>query len=94
MNEVGTQIATSFSADFDENTWTFLMPENYKVWAGDFAIVDKQVYDKMLAALKMVDDARNYFAPNLRITNEIFEKVNQAIASTESIDLTTKTTAP
>lgn len=56
MNEVNTQIATSMTADFEENTWTFLMPENYKVWAGQFAIVDKQIYDRMKTIIQYVDN--------------------------------------
>ena len=47
MKEVSTQIATSLTADFKENTWTFIMPDDYKVWAGKFAIVDYSVYYKM-----------------------------------------------
>ena len=58
IKEVSTQIATSMTADFDENTWTFLMPENYKVWVGQFAIVDKQVYDKMKEIIEYVDRGR------------------------------------
>ena len=55
IKEVSTQIATSMTADFDENTWVFLMPDNYKVWAGQFAIVDKQIYDKMKDIIEYVD---------------------------------------
>lgn len=55
IKEVSTQIATSMGADFDENTWTFLMSENYKVWAGQFAIVDLQVYNKMKAIIEYVN---------------------------------------
>ena len=56
MEKVSTQIAASATADFDENTWTFLMPENYKVWAGQFAIVEKQIYDRMKTIIQYVDD--------------------------------------
>ena len=56
MEKVSTQIGTALTADFEENTWTFLMPENYKVWAGEFAIVDKPIYDELLKALQMVLD--------------------------------------
>ena len=52
MGKVATQFGTAHSADFEENTWTFLMPDNYKIWAGQFAIVDKPVYDAMLTACK------------------------------------------
>lgn len=55
MKEVSTQIGVSATADFGENTWTFEMPENYQVWAGQFAIVDKQVYDKMKSLIDFVN---------------------------------------
>jgi hypothetical protein len=53
MKTVATQFGTAASADFEERTWTFEMPENFKVWAGEFAIVDKMVYDELLEALKL-----------------------------------------
>ena len=52
MKTVKTQIATSFSSDFEDSTWTFLMPEGFNVWAGQFAIIDKPVYEELLEALK------------------------------------------
>ena len=85
MKEVSTQIATSMSSDFEESTWTFLMPDGFKVWAGQFAIVDKQVYDKMLAALKSVDDAHDNYSQNLGMTNKIFDDVSKAITATEGM---------
>jgi hypothetical protein len=48
METVSTQFGTAATADFEEMTWTFQMPENFKVWAGEFAIVDKKVYDQLL----------------------------------------------
>lgn len=55
MKEVNTQIATSMSSDFEEGTWTFLMPKGFQVWAGKFAIMDKQVYDKVKELVEFVD---------------------------------------
>jgi hypothetical protein len=52
METVATQIGTSATADFEENTWTFEMPKTFKVRAGVFAIVDKPVYDELLEACK------------------------------------------
>lgn len=52
METVGTQFGIAASADFEEMTWTFKMPENFKVWAGEFAIVDKLVYDELLEVCK------------------------------------------
>jgi hypothetical protein len=48
MKTVATQFGISTTADFEEMTWTFEMPENFKVWPGEFAIVDKPVYDELL----------------------------------------------
>lgn len=49
---VSTQFGAAYGADFEENTWTFLMPDDFKVWAGLFAIVDRPVYNELIAALK------------------------------------------
>jgi hypothetical protein len=51
METVKTQFGIAASADFDTMTWAFEMPENFSVWPGEFAIVDKQVYDELLKAL-------------------------------------------
>ena len=48
MRKVKTQFGKSMEADFEKGTWTFVMPEKYEVWAGSFAIVDKQVYDEII----------------------------------------------
>lgn len=45
-----TQIGTAATADFEESTWTFLMPEGYSVAAGKFAIMDTAVYRDLLVA--------------------------------------------
>jgi len=55
VKEVDTQFAKSMTSDFEEGTWTFLMPEKFQVWAGYFAIVDKQVYDKMIQRLALCE---------------------------------------
>lgn len=83
MKEVSAQIATSMSSDFEENTWTFLMPDGFQAWPGKFAIVDKPVYDKMLAALKKVNDAHNVYSENMGMTGSIFEELSQGLAATE-----------
>ena len=83
--EVATQFGAAITADFEENTWTFEMPNDFKVWPGEFAIVDKQVYDKILSALKSVDDAHDTYAQNLGMTNGIFNQVNEAIAATDGV---------
>jgi len=45
---VKTQFAISESADFENSTWTFEMPENHIVCAGEFAIVDRTLYNNLM----------------------------------------------
>jgi hypothetical protein len=54
MKPIKTQFGLSTNADFEENLWAFLMPEGFKVRAGEFAIVDKQLYDEMLNVIHRV----------------------------------------
>jgi hypothetical protein len=51
METIKTQFAKSLEADFEKNTWTFLFEEGYKVRAGNFAIVDRKVYNSMVKEL-------------------------------------------
>ena len=51
MKTVATQFGISFNADFEENLWAFLMKDKYIVRAGEFAIVDKPVYDSLINAV-------------------------------------------
>lgn len=48
MKTIRTQFAVSATADFEENTWTFEMKEPYQVVAGEFALVDKILYDQLI----------------------------------------------
>lgn len=45
-----TQIGTSFEADFEKNTWTFEMQDNFTVAAGGFVIMDTAVYRDLIVA--------------------------------------------
>lgn len=56
MIEVPTQLATSLTADFEEGTWTFLMKEEFQVWSGEFAIMDKPVFDRLISERKEAVD--------------------------------------
>ena len=47
-----TQIGVSKNIDFEENTWTFKMDENMNGSAGDFAIIEKESYTRILRTLK------------------------------------------
>ena len=48
---IKTQFGQSAMADFKDYTWTFLMNKPFRVVSGDFAIVDKRVYDALLKSL-------------------------------------------
>lgn len=43
---VGIQFGKSLTADFENNTWTFLMEGNYDVSAGDFVIIPRKMWEK------------------------------------------------
>lgn len=45
---IPTQFGKSATADFEDLTWTFQMPEKYRVVSGEFAIVDKILYDQLM----------------------------------------------
>ena len=51
---IPTQFGISATADFEENTWTFEMPETYSVVAGEFAIVDKNLYDQLMQTAELL----------------------------------------
>lgn len=59
MSILKTQIGTALTADFEEQTWTFEMPENYEVSAGYFAIVPKDKYDKLYQTLQRISAIEN-----------------------------------
>lgn len=44
------QFGESLLADFEENTWTFEMPEDFKVISGNFAIIKTESYNELLNA--------------------------------------------
>ena len=52
--KAGVQFGIAATADFLENTWTFEMPENFSVSAGEFAIVPKAEYEALLTELNKV----------------------------------------
>jgi hypothetical protein len=56
MTLIKTQIGTAASADFEEDTWSFLMNEGYQIRAGKFAIMDYPVYEKLINFLKGLSD--------------------------------------
>lgn len=52
-----TQIGISEGANFEENTWTFQMPEGFVVKAGEFSIVPSQTICDILSKANRVLDA-------------------------------------
>jgi hypothetical protein len=50
------QFGTADSADFEAMTWTFQMPEGYRVFAGPVAIVPIETYRELLEALERYVD--------------------------------------
>lgn len=79
MTTVNTQLATSKESDFEENTWTFLMPKGFQVWAGQFVIMDKPVYDKAISVLQEVYDSFD----GSQIPDEIFKEVKEVLSLTQ-----------
>ena len=59
MSILKTQIGEALTADFEENTWTFEMPEDFIVTAGEFAIIPKDKYDDLITALKGIRNSMN-----------------------------------
>jgi hypothetical protein len=86
MKEVSTQIATSLSSDFEDATWTFLMPEGFKVWAGMFAIVDKQVYDKMKAIIEYVDQECSVGSMSADLSHDFVDCLRSRLDKLEGVE--------
>lgn len=54
-----TQVGKSLTADFQENTWTFEMKENFIITAGDFAVIPIRVLLELTTALKGIRNSMN-----------------------------------
>lgn len=71
---IKTQFGISATADFEDLTWTFQMPEKYSVVAGDFAIVDKILYDQLMQTVEDLAihcqelDMASIYLSNLAVT--------------------------
>ena len=48
-------IGTSYSCDFEENTWTFSLEGNLQVSAGEYAILRRADYQSLLVAARTED---------------------------------------
>lgn len=62
-NTIHTQFGISATADFEENTWTFVMPNKYAVCAGEFALVDKELYDALMKSISDLLLDKNEHSP-------------------------------
>ena len=71
---IKTQFGISETADFEGLTWTFQMPEKYSVVAGEFAIVDKILYDQLMQTVEDLAihcqelDMASIYLSNLAVT--------------------------
>lgn len=54
MKQKEIQFGISEAADFMKNTWVFKMPKNYSVFAGEFALVPKDKFQKAANALNSI----------------------------------------
>lgn len=73
-NTIHTQFAVSMTADFEENTWTFLMPNKYAVCAGEFALVDKELYADLMKNIEdLLYDANVISEVKRRIKETVFK---------------------
>lgn len=52
-----TQIATSITGDLTKATWKFQLQDGFKMSAGQFAILPKENYDKLLVALRGITNS-------------------------------------
>jgi len=48
-------IGTSDSCDFEQNTWTFSFENRFQVSAGEYAILKRSDYQRLLAAARESD---------------------------------------
>lgn len=74
-----TQIGVSATADFEQKTWTFEMGNDFLVRAGEYAIVDKEKYDKMVATLEKLaclnKNANSLIQEIIQESSDILEKL-------------------
>jgi hypothetical protein len=52
MSTLKMQVGESLSADFEEQTWTLEMQEDFSISAGEFAVIPKEKFDRLIIALR------------------------------------------
>jgi hypothetical protein len=76
MKTIKSQTGTSLTADFQENTWTFEMEENFVMVAGEFSIVPKNQFTELITLvqrLKFAISKDEKAKMNSEITNYVFQ---------------------
>jgi len=81
MKTTKTQFGESATADFENGTWTFEMEKGMQIVSGKFAIVDRQVYDELLQALKEELEQLEEWNGNGNYSNRI-DKIKTLIKKT------------
>ncbi len=81
MKNKKTQFGQSLTGDFQENTWTFEMLEDFKLTPGDFAILPKtdfEILTTLIGRLKLAISQDKKAKMNSEITLCIF-KLNECL---------------
>jgi len=85
MSILKTQLATSLTSDFQENTWTFELDKDFRVTAGEFALVPREKYERLIVAIKGI--SRSVMAhPDYEEGSEFFDMVSRCVNSFEDVE--------
>ena len=79
MSKIKTQIGTSVTADFEESSWTFEMPEDFTMSAGKFAILPVDKYNDLIEALHEISKGEGAY------NEDRLEHANNTIENMKSI---------
>lgn len=83
MSITKTQIGTSITADFEENSWTFEMSEGFSMSAGQFAILPTNRYNALIEALEEISRGEGAY------NEDRLEHANNTIENVKSIAIET-----
>lgn len=75
------QFGISSEADFEQNAWTFLFPNDYAVWAGEFAILEADKYRQLAEQNKELLEAMKEIAEANPLQVGFHEKRMKAFAA-------------
>lgn len=81
-----TQFGESLTGDFEEKTWTFEMPEDFTLKAGEFAIVPKAEYEAMVEFMNQLkpSDSNQVKKYLIQIKDDFFNRMISEIESMSS----------